>query len=225
MSDIKKKFLDILFEPSTEDDEAELTKYTNIFNIHSSSDYIGRYPFAHMNFTKYGNLMSYDLLEENEYYNSLFKHDFYGNSAENIAKIDAAFKHLCPSRESVYEFITTVDENYDEFLKDFANKEIHYVTRYSKKVYSTFDFSDLKKDVYLMFGKESTGIPHDILRAHMEHVFRIPMVPEARSLNLSNCVALVAYEVLRQQQFPNLATHEAIKGEDFLFKELKKRND
>ena len=47
---------------------------------------------------------------------------------------------------------------------------------------------------------------------------RIPMVPEARSLNLSNCVALVSYEVLRQQNFPGLATEEAIKGPDFLFK-------
>ena len=48
------------------------------------------------------------------------------------------------------------------------------------------------------------------------------MVPEARSLNLSNCVAIVAYEVLRQQNFMNLSTSEAIKGEDFLFNEVKK---
>ena len=48
------------------------------------------------------------------------------------------------------------------------------------------------------------------------------MVPEARSLNLSNCVAIVAYEVLRQQKFPNLATSEAIKGEDFLINEESK---
>ena len=70
-----------------------------------------------------------------------------------------------------------------------------------------------------MFGRESTGIPHDILRANPEKLLRIPMVPEARSLNLSNCVAIVAYEVLRQQKFPNLSTQEEIKGEDFLFNE------
>lgn len=67
-----------------------------------------------------------------------------------------------------------------------------------------------------MFGRESTGIPHDILRAHMDRCLRIPMVPSARSLNLSNCVSLVAYEVLRQQNFFGLSTEEVIKGEDFL---------
>ena len=96
------------------------------------------------------------------------------------------------------------------------------MTRYSNKVYSTFDFSNKAEDVFLMFGRESTGIPHDILRAHEDSLLRIPMVPEARSLNLSNCVAIVAYEILRQQQFFNLSTSEAIKGSDFLFNEEKK---
>ena len=73
-----------------------------------------------------------------------------------------------------------------------------------------------------MFGRESTGIPHDILRANPDRLMRIPMVPEARSLNLSNCVAIVAYEVLRQQKYPELSTSEAIKGEDFLVNEIKK---
>ena len=82
-----------------------------------------------------------------------------------------------------------------------------------------FDFSDPVKDIFIIFGRESTGIPHDILREHEDKLMRIPMVPEARSLNLSNCVALVAYEVLRQQKFPDLATEEAIKGPDFLFKD------
>jgi tRNA (cytidine/uridine-2'-O-)-methyltransferase len=70
-----------------------------------------------------------------------------------------------------------------------------------------------------MFGRESTGIDHDILRDHLDYALRIPMVPEARSLNLSNCVALITYEVLRQQNFLGLATSECIKGEDFLIKE------
>ena len=113
-------------------------------------------------------------------------------------------------------------ENYDVFLKAYPNQEVHYVTRYSNRVYSNFDFSDVTKDVFLMFGRESTGIPHDILREHPDHLLRLPMVPNARSLNLSNCVAIVAYEVLRQQKFNNLSTHEAIKGEDFLVNEGKK---
>ena len=108
---------------------------------------------------------------------------------------------------------------YDDFVKEHANADIYYVTRYAKTVYSSYDLSKHIKDIYLMFGRESTGIPHDILKAHQDKLMRIPMVPEARSLNLSNCVALVAYEVLRQQNFPDLATEEAIKGPDFLFRE------
>ncbi len=107
---------------------------------------------------------------------------------------------------------------YEDFLKENSSTNIYYVTRYAKTVYSSYDFSKTIEDVYLMFGRESTGIPHEILREHEDRLMRIPMVPEARSLNLSNCVALVAYEVLRQQNFPNLATEEAIKGPDFLFK-------
>ena len=109
---------------------------------------------------------------------------------------------------------------YEDFIKAYPEADIYYVTRYARTVYSSYDFSKKQvQDIFLMFGRESTGIPHDILKEHQDKLMRIPMVPEARSLNLSNCVALVTYEVLRQQNFPNLATEEAIKGPDFLFKE------
>ena len=109
---------------------------------------------------------------------------------------------------------------YEDFIKAYPDTDTYYVTRYAKTVYSSYDFSKKQvQDIFLMFGRESTGIPHDILKEHQDKLMRIPMVPEARSLNLSNCVALVTYEVLRQQGFPNLATEEAIKGPDFLFKE------
>ena len=109
--------------------------------------------------------------------------------------------------------------SFEDYLKEYPNINTYYVTRYSNKVYSTFDFSDSTKDIFLMFGRESTGIPHDILRSHPDRLLRIPMVPEARSLNLSNSVAIVVYEVLRQQNFNNLSTSEAIKGEEFLMNE------
>ena len=114
-------------------------------------------------------------------------------------------------------------ENYDEFIKHHNEDDIYMVSRYSKNVYSSFKFDDESKDIYLMFGRESTGIPHDILRRHLSHTMRIPMVPEARTLNLSNCVAIVAYEVLSQLHFPNLATEEAIKGTNFLIDEVNKK--
>ena len=110
---------------------------------------------------------------------------------------------------------------YEDYLKAYPKANTYYVTRYSNKVYSSFKFEEEYKDIFLMFGRESTGIPHDILREHPNHLLRIPMIPNARSLNLSNCVAIVVYEILRQQSFYNLSTHEAIKGEDFLINEKK----
>ena len=113
-------------------------------------------------------------------------------------------------------------EDYEDFVKRSQLDNVYYITRYSNKVYSSFDLSNPVDDIGLMFGRESTGIPHDILRDHPNKCMRIPMVPEARSLNLSNCVAIVAYEVLRQQKYHELSTSEAIKGEDFLINETKK---
>ena len=69
-----------------------------------------------------------------------------------------------------------------------------------------------------MFGKESSGIPYDILSSKLDRCLRIPMKINARSLNLSNCVALVLFEALRQQDFFSLSTEETFKGADFLKK-------
>lgn len=112
-------------------------------------------------------------------------------------------------------------KDYEDFLSRSLIDNIFYVTRYSNKVYSSFDFSNPVNDIGIMFGRESTGIPHEILRANPDRLLRIPMVASARSLNLSNCVAIVSYEILRQQKYPELSTSEAIKGEDFLFNEIK----
>ena len=92
-----------------------------------------------------------------------------------------------------------------------------FITRYGKRTYSSYDFKDPCQDYFIMFGKESTGIPTNILKEDLSSCLRIPMVSDARSLNLSNCVALVSYEVLRQQGFENLATNEEIKGSEFIF--------
>ncbi|HHU28178.1 TPA: tRNA (cytidine(34)-2'-O)-methyltransferase [bacterium] len=109
-------------------------------------------------------------------------------------------------------------ESYEEFVKLNPNIKIHYITRYASTPHSEFDFSDISEDYYIMFGKESTGIPKEILANNLDYCMRIPMKPHARSLNLSNCVAIVIYEILRQQEYFSLATSEVIKGEDFLLK-------
>lgn len=102
-------------------------------------------------------------------------------------------------------------ESYDEFAKKFQDKTIYYVTKYGTHLYSENLFENPLDDVYIMFGRESTGIDKEILSKNKEKTLRIPMLSTARSLNLSNAVAIVTYEVLRQQKFPYLATFDMIK--------------
>ena len=109
---------------------------------------------------------------------------------------------------------------YDDF-NDFLNKnvgEFYFFTRYGKKAHSDFDYSDSSKNIYLIFGKESTGIPKEILKGYLDRCVRIPTNDNIRALNLSNCVALSLYEVLRQQGYPNLFFEEPFKGKDYLEK-------
>jgi tRNA (cytidine/uridine-2'-O-)-methyltransferase len=111
-------------------------------------------------------------------------------------------------------------EQYENWI-DFKEKNkgvFIYITRYGKKPHSDFDFSNIDEEIYLIFGKESSGIPKEILKENLEYCFRLPMVNDIRSLNLSNCVAIVTYEVLRQKSYLNLSKTETIKGEDWLIK-------
>ena len=72
------------------------------------------------------------------------------------------------------------------------------------KAHQTYTDVKFEPDDYIMFGKESAGIPEEILVEHEETCIRIPMLPEIRSLNLSNSVAIVLYEALRQQGFESM---------------------
>jgi tRNA (cytidine/uridine-2'-O-)-methyltransferase len=67
---------------------------------------------------------------------------------------------------------------------------------------------------YLFFGKETRGLPEDFLETHRENCVRIPMRVEARSLNLSNSVAITVYEALRQLEYPNLLDHGKMRGQN-----------
>lgn len=88
--------------------------------------------------------------------------------------------------------------NYEEFILLHPNAKIWMATTKAKRIYTEVDFSP---DDYLMFGKESAGIPEEILVENEENCIRIPMGSDIRSLNLSNSVAIVLYEALRQQSF------------------------
>ncbi len=119
--------------------------------------------------------------------------------------------------------------NYTIYLdfEDFLNKnqgEFYFFTRYGKIPHSKFDYSDTTKNIYLIFGKESTGIPKKILKNYLNRCIRIPTTSNVRALNLSNCVAIATYEVLRQQNYPELQTTEPHKGENWLIEDEASEN-
>lgn len=91
--------------------------------------------------------------------------------------------------------------NFEEFQSLHPGARIWMATTKAKHVYSDVSFAP---DDYIMFGKESAGIPEEILVAHEETCIRIPMEPAIRSLNLSNSVAIILYEALRQQRFASM---------------------
>ena len=91
--------------------------------------------------------------------------------------------------------------NYEDFLQKNPGAKIYMATTKSKQTYTEVSY---EPDRYIMFGKESAGIPEEILVKHPETCVRIPMIGETRSLNLSNSVAIVLYEALRQNNFEHM---------------------
>ena len=95
--------------------------------------------------------------------------------------------------------------NYEEFLEKNPGAKIYMATTKSRQTYTEVSY---EPDCYIMFGKESAGIPEEILVNHPDTCVRIPMIGDIRSLNLSNSVAIVLYEALRQHNF----THMNLEG-------------
>ena len=99
-----------------------------------------------------------------------------------------------------------LDISYYDGLEDFFSKnqgDFYYFTTKARRIYSEASYPD---GAYLVFGREDAGLAEELLLAHPDSCVRVPMISQARSLNLSNTVALAAYEVLRQWGFPGLQT-------------------
>ena len=112
-----------------------------------------------------------------------------------------------------------VYENWEDF-KEKNKGKYYYFTRYGHKPHTSFNYENKgNEELYFIFGKESTGIPKNILKEDLEHCMRLPMTDKVRALNLSNCVAIVIYEALRQQDYNDLLRDEPHKGKDFLERE------
>ena len=95
--------------------------------------------------------------------------------------------------------------NFKEFLEKYEPEynNMFFVTTKGKHVYSEVDYSKME-DVFILFGKETKGLPEETLKKYLSKTIRIPMRETIRSLNLSNSVAIVAYEIFKQQEFGGL---------------------
>ncbi|PWJ50005.1 tRNA (cytidine(34)-2'-O)-methyltransferase [Faecalicatena contorta] len=92
--------------------------------------------------------------------------------------------------------------DFQDFLEKNPEAKIYMATTKAAKVYTEVQY---EPDCYIMFGKESAGIPEEILVGHKENCVRIPMVGDIRSLNLGNSVSVILYEALRQNQFAGMS--------------------
>ena len=92
-------------------------------------------------------------------------------------------------------------DDINEFFETHGHKNLAFITKKSDQTYDNIMFSG---DLYLVFGKETIGLPEDILKKNQKNCYRIPMKEETRSLNLATTVAIVAYEALRQNNFSGL---------------------
>lgn len=134
-----------------------------------------------------------------------------GNIARTCAVTGAALHIVKPMGFTVtdaklkragLDYWHMLDLTYYDGLDDFFSRTrgpFFYMTTKGAGIYTEPDFPD---GVYVLFGREDAGLPEPLLRAHPERCLRIPMRPGARSLNLSNSVAIVTYEILRRWGFP-----------------------
>lgn len=106
----------------------------------------------------------------------------------------------------------TVYDNYRDFLDKNPGAKIYMATTKAPQTYCDVEF---EPDCYIMFGRESAGIPEDILVNHEDTAIRIPMIGDIRSLNLSNSVAIVLYEALRQHNFSDMSLHGKLRNYDW----------
>jgi len=104
-----------------------------------------------------------------------------------------------------WEFVNIVYyDSLDEFYEKNSGGEFFYITKFGQKSYSSFDYSNLNHDYFFIFGRETTGLPKEVIEKNKEVSLRIPMNDNIRSLNLSNTAAILIYEALRQQDYRNL---------------------
>ncbi|WHX67883.1 tRNA (uridine(34)/cytosine(34)/5-carboxymethylaminomethyluridine(34)-2'-O)-methyltransferase TrmL [Peribacillus frigoritolerans] len=95
-------------------------------------------------------------------------------------------------------------DSLEEFFERNSGGEFYYLTKFGEQPHSSFDYSDQESEIFFIFGRETTGLPKDLIQENMDRCLRIPMTDKVRSLNLSNTAAILVYEALRQQNYREL---------------------
>jgi len=126
-------------------------------------------------------------------------------------------------KRSAVNYLPKVDFIVYDSWSDFLDKNIgkmYFFTRYGFKTPHELKLDDQNENYYFIIGKESTGIPKEILKVHLDNCIRLPINDKIRSLNISNVAAIAIYEALRQQDYNDLERFEpeTLKGKNFLLK-------
>ncbi|MCA0149201.1 tRNA (uridine(34)/cytosine(34)/5-carboxymethylaminomethyluridine(34)-2'-O)-methyltransferase TrmL [Rossellomorea vietnamensis] len=104
-----------------------------------------------------------------------------------------------------WQFVNIVYyDSLEEFFEKNDGGEFFYLTKYGKIPHTNFDYSVVDKEYFFIFGRETSGLPDDIIQNNLDRALRIPMNENVRSLNLSNTAAILIYEALRQRNYPGL---------------------
>ncbi|WP_412766314.1 tRNA (uridine(34)/cytosine(34)/5-carboxymethylaminomethyluridine(34)-2'-O)-methyltransferase TrmL [Sutcliffiella cohnii] len=105
-----------------------------------------------------------------------------------------------------WEYVNVVYyDSLDELFEKNSDGEFFFITKFGQKPHTSFNYSNLEKDYFFVFGRETTGLPKEIIQKNIDTCLRLPMTTNVRSLNLSNTAAILVYEALRQQDYPNLS--------------------
>ncbi|MEW4023822.1 tRNA (uridine(34)/cytosine(34)/5-carboxymethylaminomethyluridine(34)-2'-O)-methyltransferase TrmL [Bacillus siamensis] len=104
-----------------------------------------------------------------------------------------------------WEFVNVVyHDSLDELFEAYANGKFFFITKFGQKPHTSFDYSNTEEDFFFVFGRETSGLPKELIENNMDRCLRLPMTEHVRSLNLSNTAAILVYEALRQQNYRDL---------------------
>ncbi|CAF1821767.1 tRNA (cytidine(34)-2'-O)-methyltransferase [Bacillus subtilis] len=104
-----------------------------------------------------------------------------------------------------WEFVNVVyHDSLEELFEAYEKGQFFFITKFGQQSHTSFDYTDLDEDYFFVFGRETSGLPKDLIQNNMDRCLRLPMTEHVRSLNLSNTAAILVYEALRQQNYRDL---------------------